>query len=283
MINKGTVKVIRSGNNMPADSHNKWKLMWEDLKDSRQIIIQLIKRDIRTRFRQSVLGYAWAVIIPLLMVFFFTYLINHRVLPIGELIIPYPVFAIWNIIVWQLFAGILLESTNCLVNAGALTSRINFPKESLIIAATGQPLFDFMVKLIPVIGIMYWYDVIPESGLLFIFLALIPVVTLAVGLGFFLSVANLLARDISNMVGMAVTYGLFAAPILYPPPVSWPFSLVNLLNPFSPLLITTQDLIMYGELRQPITAIIYILISFVVFIAGWRIFRTALPRVMERI
>ena len=88
-----------------------WLVMAGQLWSSRELIWRLIYRDISVRYRQSFLGYVWAVIPAVLTVLIFTYLTEQRVLPIGKLALPYPVFALWSLSVWQLFAGVLGSAT----------------------------------------------------------------------------------------------------------------------------------------------------------------------------
>jgi lipopolysaccharide transport system permease protein len=239
-------------------------------------------RDFSARYRQSILGYIWAIIPSVATVIIFTYLTSHRVLPIGNVPLPYPIFALWSISVWHLFAGSLAACTNSLVSAGSLVTKINFPKETLVIASVGQAVIEFIIRLLPIVAVMLWYGISPPWQSIFIPLILVPVLFLAIGLGFFLSILNLAIRDIGSAVGMVLTFGMFAAPVLYPPPHTYPFFLVNILNPFSPLLIATQDLLAYGELRHEALLVAAVLFAFLLFLIGWRIFYIIMPRVAER-
>ena len=259
-----------------------WPEMFRDLFRSRELIWRLTLRDLSVRYRQSVLGYGWAIISPVVMVAIFTFLARARVLPIGKTGLPYVSYALWSIGLWQLFSGSLQACTKSLADAGSLVTKINFPKESLLFGAIGQPMFDFLVRLIPVIIVFVWQHVGIHWQMLFLPLVLIPIILLALGFGFVLAVANLLLRDIGNALGIVLAFGMFLAPIVYPPPVSWPFVLINILNPFSPLLIASQDLIGTGHLSMPGAFVIACLFSFLVFFLGWRFFRTAICRIAEK-
>jgi lipopolysaccharide transport system permease protein len=253
-----------------------------DVVRSRELIWRFILRDLSVRYRQSFLGYAWAVFPPVVTVAVFAYLSRTRILPIGQTSLPYVSYALWSIGMWQLFSGSLQACTNSLISAGSLVTKINFPKETLIFGGIGQPLFDFVVRLIPVIVVFIWQGVVPKWQSAFLPLVLLPIVLLALGFGFVLAIANLLLRDIGNALGIVLAFGVFLAPIVYPPPESWPFVLVNMLNPFSPLLIATQDLISTGHLSMPGTFALASLFSLIVFLLGWRFFRMAINRIAER-
>ena len=252
--------------------------MLDELVASRRLIWLLIMRDISVRYRQSLLGYVWAVIPQIVTVAAFTVLNAWRIVPMGKTTIPYVIYAAWGISVWQLFAGCLSACTTSLAAAGSMVTKINFPRESLVIAAIGQPIFDFLVRLIPIFGVIAWYSFTMSWSVLLLPLILCPIILLALGFGFVLSVANLAIKDIGNALGTTLTIAMFLTPVLYPPPIRWPFTLINVVNPLSPLLAATQDLIAVGELASPNSFIIATLFSLLVILVGWRIFHVAILR-----
>jgi len=256
-----------------------WRIMFSELAESRRLIWLLILRDLSVRYRQSVLGYVWAVVPQTLTVAAFAFLQASRVLPIGGTRIAYVAYALWGISVWQLFAGCLSSCTMSLVSSGSLVTKVNFPREALVIAALGQPGFDFFVRLVPVIAVFGWYGVAPSWGIVLMPLVLLPVMLLALGLGFVLSIANLVIRDTANALGMVLSAGMFLSPVLYPPPVRWPFFLVNLLNPLSPLLTASQDLIAEGFLTRPEMFAAACVLALALALGSWRAFRVTIPRV----
>ncbi|MCB1865671.1 MAG: ABC transporter permease [Chromatiales bacterium] len=259
-----------------------WRQMFVDLWQSRELIGRLAARDIAVRYRNAFLGLLWAVIVPLATVALFTFLTSKRVLPIGAPPIPYPAFALSSLIVWQLFGNTLAACTASLAGAGSLVTKSSFPKESLVFGAVGQPLLDFAIKLPLVAAAFLYYGVTPDWSIVLLPLILLPAILLATGLGFLFSIANLLTRDVGNLVGMFVTFGMFAAPVLYPPPVRAPFDLVNYLNPVSPTLIAVQDVLAHGAMQRPALFAAGAVFSLAVFLVGWRVFRVAIVRVAER-
>jgi lipopolysaccharide transport system permease protein len=256
-----------------------WKVMVNELSESFRLIPLFTARDITVRYRHSVLGYFWAVAPQLMTVGVFAFLHASQVLPMGRTRIPYMAYAVWGISVWQLFAGCLSGCTASLISGGSLVTKLNFPKETLVIAALGPPVFDFFIRLVPVIAIFIGCGVMPSLSAVLIPVLLLPVISLALGLGFILSIANLVVRDTGNAVGTILGVGMFLTPVLYPPPVRWPFYLVNFLNPLSPLLTATQDLIADGTVAHPELFAAACFISLALCLGGWRTFRLSLPRV----
>jgi lipopolysaccharide transport system permease protein len=252
--------------------------MFNELVASRRLIWLLIMRDISVRYRQSMLGYVWAVIPQIVTVGAFTVLNAWRVVPMGKTTIPYVIYAAWGISVWQLFAGCLAACTTSLAAAGSLVTKINFPREAVVIAAVGQPIFDFLVRIVPVFAVFVWYGFTPSWGFIVVPLVLIFVILLAVGLGLILSITNLAIRDTGNALGTALMIGMFLTPVLYPPPVRWPFTLINFVNPLSPLLTATQDLFAFGLITAPDLFAAACLFAVLIFLAGWRAFRVTILR-----
>jgi ABC-type polysaccharide/polyol phosphate export systems, permease component len=256
-----------------------WRTIINEFLNSRELIWRLILRDIAARYRQSMFGYLWAVLPSIVTVIVFAALTQSQTIPVAETALPYVAYALWSISVWQLFAGCLSVCTNSLVSAGSLVSKVNFPKEALVIAAIGHPLLDFMIRLVLVAFVFIWYGVPFKAQMIFVPFILLPAILLAIGLSFVLSIINLVLRDIGSILGVTLTFGMFLTPVLYPPPTTWPSSLINILNPLSPVLIASQDVIAYGSLLQPQAFLFSSLFSMLVFLVGWRLFRLTIYRV----
>ena len=279
-IQQSSVDVLYTPQGVRRSGVGGWQIMFQELAESRRLIWLLILRDISVRYRQSILGYVWAVVPQVATVAVFAFLYSSRVLPIGGTKIPYIAYALWGVSVWQLFAACLTNCANSLTASGSLVTKINFPREALVIAALGQPGFDFVVRLVPVIAVFIGWNVLPSWQTLLMPLFLVPVVLLALGLGFVLSIANLVIRDTANALGTALIVGMFLTPVLYPPPVRWPFYLINVVNPLSPLMAASQDLIAVGFLTRPEMFIVACIFSTALFLAGWRAFRITILRVI---
>jgi homopolymeric O-antigen transport system permease protein len=272
------VEIVYSPGGVRRNGKAGWRNMVADLAGSRRLIWLLILRDLSVRYRQSVLGYLWAVIPQIVTVGAFAMLNAWRVVPMGRTAIPYVIYAAWGISVWQLFAGCLSACTSSLASAGSLVTKINFPRECLVIAAVGQPIFDFLVRLVPVTVVFAWHGFMPTLSVVLLPLVLCAIILLALGLGFVLSITNLAIKDTGNALGTTLTIGMFLTPVLYPPPVRWPFTLINYLNPLSPLLTATQDLIAMGSLTKPCSFVAACLLTIFILLFGWRVFRATILR-----
>ena len=112
--------------------------IFHELKNNRWLTFQLFKRDFFAMYKQSFIGILWAVIIPIISVGTFIILNRSGVFTIGDIDVPYPIFAILGMAFWQLFSTGLIASSSSLVKAGQMIAKINFSKKSLVLASLGQ-------------------------------------------------------------------------------------------------------------------------------------------------
>ncbi len=260
-----------------------WARMFGELWFGRGLMWRFFLRDLSARYRQSVFGYVWAVMPAIVMTLVFTYLRRGGTLPIGETSIAYPAFLVLGLTVWQLFSTGLTRTAQSLANARAIIVHINFSRETLVIAAFGESVFNFLIRLVLVVGIFAWYGIVPVWTTIFVPLILVPLALMTIGLGFLLALANGVFRDIANSLTLVLMFAMFAAPVIYPPPTEGMKVLFNYLNPASPFIIATRDLVIDGTLSQPYGLLWMSVAGVVVFFAGWRVFNLAMTRVAERV
>ncbi len=265
-----------------AQGFKLWPIMFAGVWTYRELLYRMILRDISVRYRQSLLGYVWAVAPQIATATVFAYLASSRVLPITGVPVPYLAYALWSLAVWNFFASCLSGSTASLAAAGQMVTKVNFPKELLVIAPVGTACFDFLVRLLPVAAAFAWLGVRPFPLAFLLPILLIPLALFGIGLGFFFSLGNLVLRDVGNAVGMLLTFGMFLTPVLYPPPTTDPLYLINFLNPLSPLVTATQQAMFQGFFSSASLWGVYSTVSLVTFLVGWRFFYLVLPRIAER-
>jgi lipopolysaccharide transport system permease protein len=260
-----------------------WQEMAREFIQGRELMWRLFLRDLSARYRQSVFGYVWAVLPAIVATITFTYLKGSGTLPIGETNIPYPAYVLLGMSVWQLFATGLTRTTQSLVQARDIITKINFARETLVIAAFGESIFNFLIRIVLIGAVFAWYRVVPAWTIIFVPFVLIPLALMTVGFGFILSLANAVFRDIGNSLTLVMTFAMFLTPVVYPPPTQWPKILINYLNPVSPFIIATRDLITKGTLSQPNGLLWVSVFSLLVFLVAWRIFHLAMSRIAERV
>ena len=256
-----------------------WQIMFHELAESRRLIWLLILRDISVRYRQSILGYVWASFRKSPRWRCLRFFTLHESCRSVELRFLHRLFTLGDQCM-AVVRGMSYELRQQSDGFGFSGNENQFSARSLGDCGLGPASLRFFRAAVPVVTVFIWCGVLPSWESMFIPLLLVPVVLLALGLGFVLSIANLVIRDTANALGTALTIGMFLTPVLYPPPVRWPFYLINLLNPLSPLLAASQDLIAEGFLTKPEMLAAACVFSTALFLAGWRAFRITILRVL---
>ncbi|NQT33007.1 MAG: ABC transporter permease [Candidatus Omnitrophica bacterium] len=258
-----------------------WPAMFRELVGSRELIWRLFVRNWSAKYKQAVLGYLWAIIMPFIAIGTFVFLNRVGVLNIGETGAPYPLFALIGLTVWQLFATGLNSGCQSLVASGGMISKINFPIEVLVIASLAQAIFEFLVKFILIVIFFIVFKFIPAWTIVLFPLAIIPIVLLTLGLSLFFSLVNGVLRDTANAVSVITTFLMFLTPVLYP--LKDKANLFFKFNPLAPLVVAPRDLIIYGHIKEPVSFLMASTLSILIFFICWRIFYLAKTKIPERL
>jgi len=257
--------------------------MFSELADSHELVWRLFLRNFKAKYRQTVLGFLWALIMPLLIVGTFVFLNRTGIFIIGKIDIPYPAYALIGLTVWHIFAGGLRACCDSIVAGGSMVVKINFPKEALVLSSFGEALVETMVRLALTAFVFVIYKVVPAWTAILFPLALIPLLLFTLGLGFMLSLLNAVLRDVANIVSLSSTFLLFITPVLYPEPKTDFFKAFMVYNPLSALVSGPRDLVINGYLTQPGSFLFYSFLSLIIFIISWRFFHLAEIRIAERV
>lgn len=257
--------------------------MWHDLLASRELARQLMVRDIRAKYRQSILGLGWAVIPPVITAIGFSFAKSGGVINIGETPLPYPAYVMFSMTLWQTFIEALTGPVQAVSTASTMMSRVNFPREALILAKLGEVTFNFGIKLVLIIGLFLWFQIPVGLSVLIAPVALIHLVVLGTFLGLLLAPMSVLYRDITMALTLVTGLWLFITPVVYPVPTGGIFGLIVKLNPVTPLLVTTRELATTGIISDPQGFWIASVIGFVGLFIAWIVYRLGMPFVVERI
>ena len=260
-----------------------WHEMFSELVDNHELVWRLFLRNFKAKYRQTVLGFLWALIMPLLAVGTFVFLNRAGVLNIGKVDIPYPAYALLGLTVWHIFAGGLRACSNSIVAGGSMVVKINFPKEALVLSSLGEALVETLVRLALTVFVFAIYKVVPAWTAILFPLTLIPLLLFTLGLGFMLSILNAVFRDVANIVSLSSTFLLFIKPILYTEPKASFFKAFTIFNPLAALVSGPRDLVVKGYLTQPVSFWFYSALSLIIFIISWRFFHLAEIRIAERV
>jgi lipopolysaccharide transport system permease protein len=206
---------VDTGTTLLITPANRWiPLQLDELWEYRELLYFLVWRDVKVRYKQTVLGAVWAVMQPLFMMLVFSLFFGFlaKVPSDG---IAYPVFTFCALIPWQLFANALSEASNSLVGNQNLITKVYFARLVIPIAAVFSGLVDFLIAFVILLGMMLYYDIVPGWPILALpgFILLAVLTALAVGL--WLSALNVQYRDVRYTMNFLVQFWLFATPVAY--------------------------------------------------------------------
>jgi homopolymeric O-antigen transport system permease protein len=188
-----------------------WKEMWSH----RELLYFLVMRDISVRYKQTVLGPAWAVVQPLLTMVIFT-LIFGRFVQVPSEGFPYPVFVFAGLIPWTLFSQGFSASALSLINQQHLLTKVYFPRLFVPIASAGVFVVDLLISLVLYAVILLYYGVTPSWGAVWL-VALIPLTLVAtLGPGIMLAALTVFYRDFKHIVPFLVQILMYVSPVIYP-------------------------------------------------------------------
>lgn len=190
-------------------------------------------RDLKVRYKQTIIGVAWAVFQPLVTMFVFTIFFN-KLANIPSDGIPYPIFVYTGLLFWQFFSNALSDTSNCLVSNQSIITKVYFPRLILPLSSVLTKLVDFGISASILLLLMIYYQFTPQL----VSLIVIPIVLLisfmaSVGLGLILAAINVKYRDVRYALPFFIQMLLFVTPVIYPASIAGKYSWILALNPMT--------------------------------------------------
>ncbi len=206
-------------------------LKLNELWQYRELLYFFVWRDVKVRYKQTVLGVAWAILQPFFTMVIFS-LFFGRLARMPSDGVPYPIFSFAALIPWMFFANGLNQAANSLVGNSNLINKVYFPRLAIPIASVLAGLVDFIPSFIILIGMMLYFGIYPTATIVWIPLFLVLALITSLGVGIGLAAVNVKYRDVRHTVPFLVQCWLFATPIAYPSsllPPAW--QTIYALNP----------------------------------------------------
>ncbi|HJT30471.1 MAG TPA: ABC transporter permease [Pirellulales bacterium] len=192
-----------------------WQLVnLRELWRYRELLFFLAWRDVKVRYKQTVLGAAWAVLQPALMMVVFSIFFG-RLAHVDSGGLPYPLFVFAGLLPWTLFATAIASAGNSVVGSERLITKIYFPRLAIPFAAVGAALVDFLVAFGMLVVLMFWYRVPPTWGLMVVPVLVALFTLAALGVGTLLAALNVAYRDFRYVIPFLVQLWMFATPSIY--------------------------------------------------------------------
>ena len=247
---------------------------WRDLWRYRELLWFLACRDISVRYKQAVIGIAWAVLRPLLTIAVFT-VVFSRLARLPDEGVPYVLLVLTGMLPWFLFSSAWSESSSSLVNNSNLLTKVYFPRLIVPVSAAGVALIDFVVSLGLLVLLMIWFGIVPGWRVFLLPALVMLALTAALGFGLWFAALNVKYRDFQYAVPFLLQLGLYLSPVGFSTgvvPEAW--RLAYSLNPMVGVIDGFRWAILGGQFVFPAQALLLsVTVSALVLVSGVRFFR----------
>jgi ABC-type polysaccharide/polyol phosphate export permease len=256
--------------------------MFREQIEFRELLLQVTVRDLRLRYKQTIMGFGWALFMPIVNTAVFS-VIFTRVAPI-DVGVPYPVFAFCGLLVWNFFASTLRVSVNSLTGNISLVTKVYFPREILPLSAMFVAFVDQIVGSIVLVGLMVYYDIGATPMLLCLPVVMIVQMAFTFGISLMLAMANLFFRDVKYLFEVLIVVWMFATSVLYPIQLlGGKAARVAQINPMTPIIDGYRDVLLFGRSPFDSAFALAAVIAVICLGAGWLVFHRAEYRFAENV
>ncbi|MBT9315243.1 ABC transporter permease [Leptothoe spongobia] len=248
---------------------------WRDLWRYRELFYFLAWRDVLVRYKQMVIGIAWALLRPFLTMLVFTVVFGRLANLPSEGDAPYPILVFSAMLPWQFFANALTECSNSLITNANLLSKVYFPRLVVPTSAVIVSFVDFLISGILLLGLMIWFNAVPTWRILMLPLVIAISFAAAMGMGLWLAALNVQYRDFRYIVPFIVQFGLYISPVGFSStivPENW--RLLYSLNPMVGVIDGFRWAIIGGDVQLFWPGfLLSLLLVMLVLVTGIRYFR----------
>ena len=274
------IKVYQKENNSSIVQLLKASL--NDIYTSRFLAKQLAIRDIKAQYRQSYLGIVWAFITPLSTALVWIILNNSGTVKVTDTGVPYPVFVFSGTLLWSIITesiNLPMSSTNA---AKGILSKINFPKEALILSGVYKMLSNSALKIALLLFFIGVYGVGFHLSLLVFPLAFLGLIFFGVTIGLYITPIGMLYNDIGKIISLGLGFLMYVTPVVYGTPKDGLMKTLMELNPLTPLLMTTRNLAVGMPADYAMSYLVILLVCIPFFLLGLVFYRISIPILVER-
>ncbi|MBC3757742.1 ABC transporter permease [Hyunsoonleella sp. SJ7] len=274
-------KIYQKENNLKIG-----RLLKDSVKDffgSHFLAKQLASRDIKSQYRQSYLGIVWAFITPVTSALVWIFLNASGTVKLSDTGVPYPIYVFSGTLIWSIIKDAISLPTSNTNAARSILTKINFPKEALILSGVYKLCFNSAIKILLLLVLMLVFGMQFQWSLLLFPLALVVAVLFGITLGLFITPIGLIYTDVAKFVNLGLGLLMYITPVVYAIPKTGIMKTIMEVNPFTPLILTARSLAL-GTPLEFLSYFIWILaISTPLFFLGLLFYRISIPIIVERL
>jgi len=273
-------KIYQRGNSLSLI-----KLVKDSLKDlysSRFLARQLATRDIKSQYRQSLLGVFWSFAGPLSTALVWIFLNNSGAVGLDDTGVPYALFVFCGTLLWSTLKDSINMPLTATNGAKGIMSKINFPKEALILSGVYKQLFNSLFKFVLMVVLLIFYQVVPSWSLLLFPLTFLILILVGVSFGLLITPVGMLYTDVAKAISMVMGFVMYLTPVVYVIPKEGFLKVLMELNPLTPLLEVNRSILLGMEIDFLNYFMGLSLLMVPVFLIALAIYRVSVPVIVER-
>lgn len=254
----------------------------DDMWAGRELAWRLFLRDLRAGYRQTLLGYVWAFLPPLVAAATFIFLQSQGITRIEVTGIPYAAFALMGTLLWQIFVDALTSPSASFGAARAMLAKVNFPREAVLMGGLYMVIFNAAIRLVLIAAVLIVWRIPVGPTLVFLPLALAGLLTAGFAIGLFITPISGLYGDAARAIPIVAGFWMLLTPVVYPPQMGGIAGWLATWNPISPLIITARECLTAQSLSVLGPFFLVTSGSLAVILLGLIGFRIAMPHLIER-
>lgn len=258
------------------------KEMFGDLISSLNLAKRLFLRDKKAEYRQSILGVLWAFITPMINAVVWIFLSASGAVSVSTERLPYPLYVFTGTIIWSIFSESInmpLIETN---NSKGLISKINFPKEAILMSGFYKLLFNTSIKVFIIIVALFVFRINPGVGFLLGLVTILFIVFVGVVFGLLITPVGMLYKDIGKAIPLGLSFLMYTAPVVYQEIKNPTIAKLIHINPLTPLINSARNTLTGYGFEQPQYLLLILGITLIMGFLAWVFYRVSIPIIVER-
>ncbi len=256
--------------------------IFRELPEAHELGYRLFKRNIKAMYRQSLLGFAWALFPPLITAALWIFLRGNNVMSLGETSVPYPVFVLVGTMLWQIFTESILAPLKSITSNKAMLIKINIPREGLLLSGIYEVLFNVLIKIFLLIIIFFAFQQPVTISVIWVIPGILSIMICGFAIGLILTPVGMLYTDIQRGLTIILPFLMYLTPVIYPMPKDGMVALIMKLNPMAVLLVETRNWFTSQPVLDLNMFLIYTGVFILLNIFALMIFRISMPMIIER-
>jgi homopolymeric O-antigen transport system permease protein len=256
--------------------------MLRDLAASRELAWRLTVRDLSAQYRQTILGFLWAIILPLANTLVWVFLSRSGVVNVSETALPYPVYVFTGTMLWAILMDAVNAPLQMVTASKSMLAKVNFPREALVVAGIYQTSVNALIKIALLLAALAAMGIHPAWSLVLLPMGIISLIMVGTVIGLMLTPAGLLYTDVGKAIPLLMQFLMYLTPVVFAMPKQGLPATIFQLNPLTPLILTARDWLT-GFTPEHLTYFAAVNVTAIVLLLMfWIIFRLAMPILIER-